>query len=217
MFQNELLNRIAKNAPVTVMTRALLENVLNPTSLDSIFQRHVRTQRQRNILFSFVVELMLLADAYPKRWQIETAFQEIEALLSGEINTLGYPEAALFSLSCAYVAYNILQCIRLTLEASHPECAADKEISLYYVADDVAHTWRGLDAILSDGDWEYFRDLSPKELATALRVLAMLVPLRKYTKRRSNPRPPTTQRSATKRKNHASTAKLLDKKHNLNN
>jgi len=163
------------------------------------------------------VSAVQVADAYPKRWQIETAFQEIEALLSGEINTLGYPEAALFSLSCAYVAYNILQCIRLTLEASHPECAADKEISLYYVADDVAHTWRGLDAILSDGDWEYFRDLSQKELATALRVLAMLVPLRKYTKRRSNPRPPTTQRSATKRKNHASTAKLLDKKHNLNN
>jgi len=74
MFQNELLNRIAKNAPVTVMTRALLENVLNPTSLDSIFQRHVRTQRQRNILFSFVVELMLLV-ACKIRPKIHSAYK----------------------------------------------------------------------------------------------------------------------------------------------
>ena len=73
-----------------------------------------------------------IANAYPKRWQIETAFQEIEALLSGEINTLGYPEAALFSLSCASVAFNVLQCLRLTLEASHPECTEKVEISLYY-------------------------------------------------------------------------------------
>jgi len=60
MFQDELLNRIAKNAPVTVMTRALLENVLNPKSLDDIFQQYNQTQRKRNILFSFLVGLMLL-------------------------------------------------------------------------------------------------------------------------------------------------------------
>ena len=153
-----------------------------------------------------------IADAYAKRWRIETAFQEIESLLSGEINTLGYPEAALFSLTCAYVAFNLLQCIRRTLEASHPECS--EEISLYYLADDVAHTWRGLDAVLSDADWEFFQTMSPKELAIALRVLAMWVSYRKYTKRPSKPRPPSTPRRSTKCKNHASTAKLLDENRN---
>ena len=89
-----------------------------------------------------------IANAYPKRWQIETAFQEIESLLSGEINSLGYPEAALFSLSCAYVAFNLLQSIRLTVEASQPQQTA--ELSLYYVADDVSHTWRALDMLIQE-------------------------------------------------------------------
>jgi hypothetical protein len=154
-----------------------------------------------------------VANAYPKRWQIETAFQEIESLLSGEINTLGYPEAALFSLSCAYVAFNVLQCLRLTLEASHPECTEKVEISLYYIADDVAHTMRGLDAVLSSADWEFFRALTPKELAITLRALAIMVPMRKYTKRRKNPRPPSIPRRLTKRKNHVATSNLLNKKH----
>ena len=60
MFQNEFLNRLAQNAPVTVTAKAMLENILNPAKLDDIFQRHFRFQRERKILFSFVVELMLL-------------------------------------------------------------------------------------------------------------------------------------------------------------
>jgi hypothetical protein len=154
-----------------------------------------------------------VADAYPKRWRIETAFQEIESLLSGEINTLGYPEAALFSLSCAYVAFNLLQCLRLTLEASHPE--RTEEISLYYLADDVSHTWRGLDAVFSGEDWECFRSMTPKELSVLLRALAMLTPYRKYTKRRSGSKGPPTPRPPTRRIGHASTAQLLNKKHDL--
>jgi len=145
--------------------------------------------------------------------------------LSGEINTLGYPEAALFSLSCAYMAFNILQCLRWTLEASHPmnqstqrkqvpaikeqstdapstnkERSTAVEISLYYIADDVAHTMRGLDAVLSHADREFFRALTPKELAITLRTPAIMVPMHKYTKRRKNPRPPTIPRRVTQRK-----------------
>jgi hypothetical protein len=157
------------------------------------------------------IQAVQIADAYPKRWQIETAFQEIEGLLSGEINTLGYPEAALFSLSCAYVAFNLLQCIRLTLEASRGE--QTEAISLYYVADDVSHTWRGLDAVLSDEDWDCFRTMTPKELSNTLCRLARLVPYHKYTKRRSGSKAGSTPRPPTKRKGHASTARLLDQKH----
>src|SRR5271166_6150866 len=42
-----------------------------------------------------------VADLYRKRWTLETAFQELEASLHGEINALGYPKAALFALSIA--------------------------------------------------------------------------------------------------------------------
>ena len=74
MFQNELLNRLAKNATVTVMARGMLENILSPAKLDAIFQRHVRTQRQRTLLFSFVVELMLLV-ACKIRPKIHSAYK----------------------------------------------------------------------------------------------------------------------------------------------
>ncbi len=149
-----------------------------------------------------------IANAYPKRWRIETA---VQPLLSGEIQTPGYPEAALFSLSCAYVAYNVLQGVRLTLEAGRPEEAG--EISLYYVADDVSHGWRGLDLFLSSDDWKYFREMSPKEWAWVLRTLYLRVPYGKYTKRSRGKKPPSGVRSSGKRQNHASTAKLLDPKH----
>ena len=38
---------------------------------------------------------------YRKRWTIETMFQELEAHLYFEINTLGYPKADLFGFCVA--------------------------------------------------------------------------------------------------------------------
>ena len=49
-----------------------------------------------------------VAELYQKPWTLETAFQEMEATLNGEIVALGYPRAALFALSVALVAYNIM-------------------------------------------------------------------------------------------------------------
>ena len=52
---------------------------------------------------------------YRKRWTIETAFQELEATLDGEINTLGYPKAALFAFCVALVSYNLMSVIKAAL------------------------------------------------------------------------------------------------------
>ena len=46
----------------------------------------------------------LIAEMYRKRWRIETMFQELEAHLHSEVNTLGYPKAALFGFCVALVA-----------------------------------------------------------------------------------------------------------------
>src|SRR3954464_11585813 len=48
----------------------------------------------------------VVAELYRQRWTIETAFAELEATLDGEINTLGYPKAALFAFCVALVSYN---------------------------------------------------------------------------------------------------------------
>ena len=48
-----------------------------------------------------------IAALYRKRWTLETAFQHLEAYFHSEINTLGYPKAALFGFCLALVAYNV--------------------------------------------------------------------------------------------------------------
>ena len=49
-----------------------------------------------------------IAQRYRTRWRIETAFFQLAADLNCEINTLGYPRAALFGFGIGLVAYNTL-------------------------------------------------------------------------------------------------------------
>ena len=42
-----------------------------------------------------------IAEIYRSRWTIETSFQELEKWFNSEINTLGYPPAALFGFCVA--------------------------------------------------------------------------------------------------------------------
>ena len=58
MYLQVVLDRFVQKSPVTVMTRALLENALAPTSLDALFGEHSEWQYERKLLFSSVVDLM---------------------------------------------------------------------------------------------------------------------------------------------------------------
>jgi hypothetical protein len=56
---------------------------------------------------------------YLKRWKIEEAFRQLTQDLSCEVNTLGYPKAALFAFSLAVLAFNCLACVKATLASQH--------------------------------------------------------------------------------------------------
>ncbi len=58
-----------------------------------------------------------VAEMYRRRWTIETAFQEMERTLKGEIKELGYPKAALFSFCVALLSYNVMSTIKAALRA----------------------------------------------------------------------------------------------------
>jgi hypothetical protein len=58
MYLEALFDRFAQKSPVTVMTRALMENALAPEALDEIFDEHAELQYKRTLLFSSVVDLM---------------------------------------------------------------------------------------------------------------------------------------------------------------
>ena len=47
-----------------------------------------------------------VADVYRNRWSLETLFQTVTENFNGEIQTLAYPKAALFSFCMALVVYN---------------------------------------------------------------------------------------------------------------
>jgi len=60
MLFEPLLERFAQGTPLTVMTRALLENVLRPEPLDELFERLAVKQYTKELLFSTVVATMAL-------------------------------------------------------------------------------------------------------------------------------------------------------------
>ena len=60
MLFESLLDRFVQGTPLSVMTRAVLENALQPDPLDELFKRLAVRQYTRELLFSTVVETMAL-------------------------------------------------------------------------------------------------------------------------------------------------------------
>ena len=150
-----------------------------------------------------------LADLYRKRWTIETAFQELEATLHSEVNTLGYPKAALFAFCVALVSYNVLSTIKAALRSVHGEAVVEEEVSGYYVADEIQMTHRGMMIAIPEDEWVVFRDLRPVELAEVLVTLARRVSLPKLRKHPRGPKKPKPKKQSGAKIKHVATAKLL--------
>jgi len=129
-----------------------------------------------------------LARVYGKRWSIETAFFEITTTLTCEINTLGYPKAALFTFCLALLAYNAVSLIKAALRREHGRQKVHDEISGYYLALEIGRTYDGMMIAIPTPHWALFRDLSEPEFAGALRELASSVALSRYQKHPRGPK-----------------------------
>jgi Transposase DDE domain len=149
-----------------------------------------------------------VARLYRKRWTLETAFQHLEAYFHSEINTLGYPKAALFGFCLALVAYNMLAVVMAALRSVHGE-TIDQELSLYYVANDIAQTYHGMMIAIPEDEWRVFSRMRPTEMVTTLRELAQKVRLPAYRKSPRGPKKPRPKHEGTTKASHVSTAKLL--------
>ena len=150
-----------------------------------------------------------VARLYRKRWTLETAFQHLEAYFHSEINTLGYPKAALFGFCLALVAYNMLAVVLAALRSVHGAQTIDQELSLYYVANDIAQTYHGMMIAIPEDEWRVFSRMRPAEMVATLRELARKVRLKAYRKSPRGPKKPRPKRQGTPKAAHVSTAKLL--------
>jgi hypothetical protein len=150
-----------------------------------------------------------VAGLYRKRWTLETAFQHLEAYFHSEINTLGYPKAALFGFCLALVAYNVLAVVLAALRGVHGQQTVDEEVSLYYLANEVATTYHGMMIAIPEGEWDIFSRMCAPEMAATLRNLAERVNLRAFRKSPRGPKKPRPKRDGNAKQGHVSTAKLL--------
>ena len=154
------------------------------------------------------VDAIRVAELYRDRWQIETAFQEVAESLEGEIQTLGYPKAALFGFCMALVAYNVLSVVRASVQAVHGEDVA-KNLSTYHMALEVANTSAGMSVALDGTFWKNrYADLTPTQMASELKRLGSNIRLSKYKKAKWSPKKKPKEMDKTNR-NHVSTARVL--------
>ncbi len=151
----------------------------------------------------------VIANLYRRRWTIETAFQELEATLDGEIDTLGYPKAALFAFCVALVSYNVLSTVKAALRVAHGAEEITEEFSGFYLADEVRMSYRGMMRAIPKDEWVEFQEMSPEELAAVLVSWARTVPLSEYRKSHRGPKKLKPKKTSGAKIKHVATAKIL--------
>lgn len=156
-----------------------------------------------------VADAETIAEIYRRRWTIETAFQELEKTLKGEIKELGYPKAALFSFSVALLSYNVMSTVKATLRAAHG-AEATETVSGFYVADEVKMNHRGMMRAIPKDEWVEFQEKTPVELAALLVAWARTVPLSEYRKSPRGPKKPKPEKQSGVKISHVATSKIIE-------
>ena len=150
-----------------------------------------------------------VAGLYRGRWTIETAFQYLKEYFQSEINTLGYPRAALFAFCVALVSYIIVSVMKSALGSVHGADVVENQISGYYIADEISATYRGMMIAIDDAHWFVFQQMTALKLSKILKELAANVRLSAFQKHPRGPKKPQPKRKSSKNTPHVSTARIL--------
>jgi len=157
------------------------------------------------------VSAVKVAELYRKRWTIENAFHELTMHLRCELNTLGYPKAALFGFCVAVCAYNFLAAVKAALRGVHGEEAIDDGVSNFYLTREIHSPYAGMMVALPPETWTMFQTMTLAQMAQHLRRWAKIADLSNYPKHPRGPKKPPPKRPNAKFQ-HVSTAKLLSEK-----
>jgi len=203
VFEQEM--RLGDGDGGTMTVRRVTVELDTPTR-DGETEVHILTD-----LPAEVADALAIADLYRRRWTVEAAFGELATCLHGEVETLGYPKAALFAFCVALVSYNMMSVVKAALRAVHGEEAVE-ELSFYYLADEVAGTHRGMMIAIPEEEWAVFHGLTAAAFGRVLLDLAAGVRLSSYRKQVRGPKRPPPKRESGAKVKHVSTAKLLEKR-----
>ena len=161
-----------------------------------------------------------IALAYRSRWSIETAFQKLTIVLKCEVNTLGYPQAALFGFCIAVMTYNaFITCIAALRIAHEKELEkhtggetpkTSRKLSFYYFAIEITRMYAGMMIAIPAEHWtQEFAGKTSKQMARLLLGLARKADIHKFLTNPVYPQKRTKKRTITTRAGHVSTNKIL--------
>lgn len=156
------------------------------------------------------VSAFTVAEVYRNRWSLETLFQTVTKNFNGEIQTLAYPKAALFSFSMALVAYNILATLRAVLSSVHGIGKIAAGLSDFYLVDEIQGTYRGMMIAIPLPDWQWWRTISLTQMALLLQHLAAKVNLKRFIKTPRGTKKKRFPLIVDPKHHHVSTARLLE-------
>jgi hypothetical protein len=143
------------------------------------------------------------------RWGIETVFLHLTKHLNSEINTLGYPKAALFGFCVALVAYTIHAVLKATLSSVHGSEKIDNEVSGYYIADEISNVYGGMMIAIPLEEWDVFTGMTLTQFVDTLIRAAKNVYLPRFKKHTRGPKKKQPKRKYDPAHPHVSTAKLI--------
>jgi hypothetical protein len=115
----------------------------------------------------------------------------------------------LFGFCLALVAYNVLAVVLAALRSAHGGDTVEHEVSLYYIANEIATTYTGMMIAIPEPEWAVFDAMSTADLAAILLDLAQHVRLKAFRKSPKSPQKFRCKRPGIPKKGHVSTAKLL--------
>jgi hypothetical protein len=168
-----------------------------------------------------------IARAYRQRWRLENTFQEVTVNVQCELNTLGYPNAALLTFSLALCICNALHVVMRAMEQTHAlaqhkkaEVEAQKqkpvqELSSYYLVSEINLAYDGMEIVLNQEAWQPLRTMTTLALVRWLTKAARHADWKKYLKAQRGPKKPVTPILGGRRKPHRSTYRLLQEKRTL--
>jgi Transposase DDE domain len=187
----------------TLRVRRITVKLLQQTR-DKDTELHVLTNLPQS-----VADGRRVARIYRGRWSLETAFQELTVHLRCELNTLGYPRAALFGFCVAAACANLLAIVKGALRAVHG-AAVDEQISNYYISEELSGTYRGMKIAVPEKEWTIWHTMSLAAFARTLCGIARAANLSYYQKHPRGPKKPPPKRPSAEGQ-HLATARLLNK------
>lgn len=153
---------------------------------------------------------VMLTETYRVRWTLEASFLEVTQSVQCELVTLGYPQAALFCFAIALCGCNALRVVTQALEVAQGAAHPGQSVSSYFVANEFAATFEGLEVVIPATVWASLRLLSSESFAEWLVSVAGRADWRRYRKTSRGPKKRVEATVASRQSPHRSTQRLLE-------